>query len=52
MYLWAALVAFGMAALALLPLFWALVVVAGLLLLAITMTAAGPLTRRLAGRSA
>jgi UDP-GlcNAc:undecaprenyl-phosphate GlcNAc-1-phosphate transferase len=48
LYLWAATVAFGMAALALLPLSWALLVVALLLLLAVLMTAAGPLHRRAA----
>ncbi|WP_426561763.1 MraY family glycosyltransferase [Angustibacter sp. McL0619] len=46
LYLWAATVAFGMAALALLPLIWALAVIAGLLLLAVAMTAAGPIHRR------
>ncbi|GAB3591310.1 MraY family glycosyltransferase [Angustibacter peucedani] len=52
LYLWAALVAFGMAALALLPLHWAVVVVAALALLAVTVTAAGPLARRSRARAA
>jgi UDP-GlcNAc:undecaprenyl-phosphate GlcNAc-1-phosphate transferase len=46
LYLWAALVAFGITALALLPLRYAVVVIAGLGLLAVTVTVAGPLARR------
>jgi UDP-GlcNAc:undecaprenyl-phosphate GlcNAc-1-phosphate transferase len=51
LYLWAALVAFGMAALALLPLHWALAVVAALALLAVAFTVSGPLARRLSTRT-
>ncbi|HEX3003981.1 MAG TPA: undecaprenyl/decaprenyl-phosphate alpha-N-acetylglucosaminyl 1-phosphate transferase, partial [Angustibacter sp.] len=47
LYLWAALVGLGMAALALLPLRWALPVILALALLAITTTLAGPLLRRM-----
>lgn len=50
LYLWAAWVAFGMAALALLPLRWALVVVVALALLAVAVTVAVPLSRRAARR--
>ncbi len=46
LYLWAALVGFGMAALALLPLRWAVPVIVALALLAVTVTVAGPLARR------
>jgi UDP-GlcNAc:undecaprenyl-phosphate GlcNAc-1-phosphate transferase len=46
LYLWAALVAFGMAALALLPLRWALLVIGALALLAVVTTIAAPLARR------
>ncbi|MGN6611190.1 MAG: glycosyltransferase family 4 protein [Angustibacter sp.] len=49
LYLWAALVGLGMAALALLPLRWALPVIAALALLAVTTTLAGPLLRRSRG---
>ncbi len=49
LYLWAALVGLGMAALALLPLRWALLVIVALALLAVTTTLAGPLLRRLRG---
>jgi UDP-GlcNAc:undecaprenyl-phosphate/decaprenyl-phosphate GlcNAc-1-phosphate transferase len=46
LYLWAAWVAYGMTALALLPLRWALVVVFGLALLAVAFTLAAPASRR------
>jgi UDP-GlcNAc:undecaprenyl-phosphate GlcNAc-1-phosphate transferase len=51
LYLWAALVGLGMAALALLPLRWALPVILALALLAVTTTLAGPLLRRARGSS-
>jgi UDP-GlcNAc:undecaprenyl-phosphate/decaprenyl-phosphate GlcNAc-1-phosphate transferase len=47
LYLWAALVAFGMAALALLPLRWALPVIVALALLAVGATFVGPIRGRM-----
>jgi UDP-GlcNAc:undecaprenyl-phosphate/decaprenyl-phosphate GlcNAc-1-phosphate transferase len=53
LYLWAAWVAYGMTALALLPLRWAAVVVVGLALLAVGFTVAAPVSRQArAGRAA
>ncbi|MGN6301285.1 MAG: glycosyltransferase family 4 protein [Angustibacter sp.] len=49
LYLWAVLVGLGTAALALLPLRWALLVIVALALLAVTTTLAGPLLRRVRG---
>jgi UDP-GlcNAc:undecaprenyl-phosphate/decaprenyl-phosphate GlcNAc-1-phosphate transferase len=46
LYLWAAWVAFGMAALALLPLRWAVPVLVALAVLAVGFTAAAPMVRR------